>query len=122
MSDNNLRPSLPATLKKIAAEKWHEIIAEYWPDRIKASDLPMLEIYCANYQRWVEAEETLAQESHVLSASNGNLYPNPYIGISNKSMQIITKLSKELGLTTIHKGKSKGTPVKTAAFAPRSRN
>lgn len=122
MPDNDLRPKEPETLKAIGMSKWNEIIDSHWPDRIKQADLPLLEMYCGNYQRYVEAENTLAEQDHVISSHTGAMYPNPYVGISNKCLQNLAKLAKMLGLCPLDKAKSKGSPVKTAAFTPRSRN
>ena len=110
MQHNDLQPKPPETLKSIAAALWSDIIETHWPDKIKKTDLPLLEIYCANYQRWVEAEETLATQSHVLSSHTGSEYQNPYVGVSNHAMAIVTKLSKELGLTSVHAKTTKGKP------------
>ena len=54
----------PATLGKVAAEKWREFAARIQSDN--PVTLGALEVYCSNYGRWIDAQRWLDEHGDVL--------------------------------------------------------
>ena len=62
-------------------------------------DRTVLAAYCQAYGRWVEAERKLATTPPLLKTPAGYVQVSPWITISNKQVELMTRLMAELGLT-----------------------
>ena len=58
-----------------------------------------LATYCQAYGRWVEAERRLAETPPLLKTPAGYVQASPWIAISNKQVELMTRLMGELGLS-----------------------
>jgi len=62
-------------------------------------DIKLLELYCKNYEKWLQAEEFIIQNGSSYICQTG--YPSQYpeVNISNNSQKNMLSYMKELGLT-----------------------
>jgi len=95
-----LIPDCPPTVKGVALEEWDRITALLrTKGALEGLDRAALAIYCQAWQRWVEAEQAIAEQGSIVRSPNGYPIQNPYLSVSNKAAQIIHKTLAELGLS-----------------------
>ena len=108
---NNLEPKPPAIaprcprhLDRQARKIWRlttKVMAEM--GTLAVSDQAVIAGFCAQYSRWIKAEERLAAsegpDKEVMQTVNGHWIQNPWLGISNRAHDKMVKLAAELGLT-----------------------
>jgi P27 family predicted phage terminase small subunit len=66
---------------------------------IKPIDKAVLVAYCSAYAHWWNAENQLKGMDDVITTAHGNQIQNPYLSISNRSMELMVKFAAELGMT-----------------------
>lgn len=62
-------------------------------------DVAALMAYCTAYARHVEAEEQIAKFGTVIKAPSGFLVQSPYLAISNKALDQMTRMLVEFGMS-----------------------
>jgi len=62
-------------------------------------DHAALEMYCAAYGRWVQAETKLRIQGPIITTDKGNLIQNPWLAVANRAMEQVRKLLAEFGMT-----------------------
>ena len=107
-------PRCPSHLTGEAEKCWHRLARELYDAGLLASiDRDALTAYCAAYARWRKAEEMLAKTGEVIltntrsetsedgtvTNSGGNLVQNPWLAVSNRALDQMTKLAQEFGMT-----------------------
>ena len=89
----------PATLGKVAAEKWRELAPRMQNDNPVA--LVALEVYCANYQRWLEAQRWLDDYGDVLEIVSDKgvvikVMPAPKLDVAARCEQAMESAAKRI--------------------------
>lgn len=59
----------------------------------------LLAAYCTVFARWIEAERELRKTSKLVKSPTGYPLQNPWLAISNRSIEQMRQLSGELGLS-----------------------
>jgi len=78
-------------------------------------DLHGLELYCAAYQNWRDAQEKVIKlGSIVKSPKSGYPVQSPYFAISNKAHEQMMKIASEFGLTPSSRTRVTTVPAKSA--------
>ena len=94
------RPSCPAHLSATAKTEWKRLATLLTDVGILTQiDRTVLATYCQAYGRWVEAERKLAVTAPLLKTPAGYVQVSPWITISNKQVELMTRLMAELGLS-----------------------
>ncbi len=62
-------------------------------------DRTVLASYCQADGRWVETEKKLAETPMLLKTPAGYVQQSPWLTISNKQVELMTRLMAEMGLT-----------------------
>lgn len=94
------RPTCPSHLSATAKSEWKRLAEQL--NRIgllTQIDRTVLATYCQAYGRWVEAERKLATSPPLLKTPAGYVQVSPWITISNKQVELMTRLMAELGLS-----------------------
>lgn len=90
----------PDHLHGQARETWDWLVGELQPIGVLATiDRLLLASLCTSWARYLEAELMLRREGRVLTTSNGNRVPNPWLTISRQEREQMTSLSARFGLT-----------------------
>ena len=94
------QPTCPAHLSPTAKAEWKRLAATMNAiGLLTRIDRTVLATYCQAYGRWVEAERKLAETPPLLKTPAGYVQISPWITISNKQVELMTRLMAELGLT-----------------------
>lgn len=101
-------PPPPKTLPEgLARECWDEVTKELIARNIYDSDCrDMVEAYCVQRARFIEANERIAEQGLMLKQKRGQGKRNPYVTISNHAYDRMVRLGAELGLTPVRRGKA----------------
>ena len=92
-------PPKPTALGAVASKEWDRITPMLFElGLLTAVDGAALAAYCANFQRWHEAETLIKASGLVIEAERGPVR-NPAVGIANESMAQMHKFLVEFGLT-----------------------
>lgn len=94
-------PKCPPHLNKNAKAEWRRISKELAAIGLLAAvDRAALAAYCASWARWIDAEESIQKFGTVIkSPKSGYPIQNPYVSISNTSLDLMRKFLIEFGLT-----------------------
>ncbi|WP_099192197.1 phage terminase small subunit P27 family [Tepidibacter mesophilus] len=95
------KETCPSWLDKEAKKEWkrvYKILAQEGAE-FTSKDLKTLEIYCRNYSKWKQCENTLLKEGLTFKTPNGYVQQRPEESISNKAQEKMLQGAKELGLT-----------------------
>ena len=93
-------PTCPAHLSPTAKTEWKRLAGMLNQIGLLTQiDRTVLAAYCQAYGRWVEAERKLAETPALLKTPAGYVQVSPWITISNKQVELMTRLMAELGLT-----------------------
>lgn len=94
-------PEAPEHLNAVARAEWDRIVVELVAiGSLALCDRSALAAYCANYARWVRAEEMIARlSSELVTTPNGAVQINPWVSIANRAMELMHKFGTEFGLT-----------------------
>lgn len=94
------KPACPAYLSPTAKAEWKRLAGVLNEIGLLTQvDRTVLAAYCQAYGRWVEAEKKLAQSPPLLKTPAGYVQASPWIAISNKQVELMTRLMAEIGLT-----------------------
>jgi P27 family predicted phage terminase small subunit len=104
-------PPPPKHLGKIAAAKWRSIMPILSQlGTLAESDLTLVEMFCACYGRWREAESKVESMGGMVLAVKGGSYESPWVSLAKRFIEISIKLTQELGLSPTARAKIMGTP------------
>jgi P27 family predicted phage terminase small subunit len=93
-------PPCPQHLKGPARTEWDRITKELVKLKMISNlDRASLVAYCSAWGDYVKACNKLTTQGEVIISEAGNVYQNPWVGIKNKSMEKIVKISAEFGMT-----------------------
>ena len=93
-------PSAPRGLDKVGRRAWRRVGAElHQLGLLTAIDLDAFEMYCRAVSRYFAAEVLIEQKGMVIKTRTGYSQPNPAIGIQNRALGTIHRLSLQFGLT-----------------------
>lgn len=93
-------PRPPATLPPEMVAEWTVIATDMVARKIlTAPSLGVLETYMA--ARWTvqQSQKSLQEHGLLVKSAHGMLKPNPVAGMQTKAMEMVARLSAELGLT-----------------------
>lgn len=94
------RPTCPSHLSPSAKTEWKRLATLlHKVGLLTQIDRTVLATYCQAYGRWVEAERKLATSPPLLKTPAGYVQVSPWITISNKQVELMTRLMAELGLS-----------------------
>lgn len=98
-------PTCPNWLKGEAKSEWRRVVAELVaiPDLLTLVDRSVLASYCQHYARWREAERAIDKDGSIIDiiGKHGEVVakqPSPWVGISHKECELMTKAGDRLGL------------------------
>lgn len=93
-------PTCPGHLDAKAKTEWKRVSKELLAVGLLTSvDRAALAAYCACWSRWVAAELKIQQTDTVVVSPKGYPIQNPYVGIANRSLELMAKFLTEFGLT-----------------------
>ena len=93
-------PTMPPHLKGAARNEWIRITKELRALKLISNiDRAALTAYCTAWGDYVRACGKLEKEGEVIVTEKGTMYQNPWVGIKNKAMEKILKISAEFGMT-----------------------
>jgi len=93
-------PKCPDWLSLEAKDEWKYVAGELFKMGLLSHvDRAALAAYCQVYARWREAEKFIKITGLVIMTSYGNEIQSPYVGIANKSLEMMHKFLVEFGMT-----------------------
>jgi len=93
-------PLCPEGMEGEARREWSRVVDELVRMGVMTTiDRAVLASYCSAYARWWNAEMKLKMMDDVITTAHGNKIQNPYVSISNRSMELMVKFAAELGMT-----------------------
>lgn len=104
-------PKPPATIPPDMVEEWTVIATDMVARKILTPPaLGVLETYIL--ARWTvrECHRALVEHTSLVKSAHGMLKPNPAAGIQTKAMEIVARLSAELGLSPSARSKKSFAP------------
>lgn len=108
---NELQPEVvvplpPHHLSKFARAEWDRMSPLLFnAGLISEEDRSAFAMYCQHYGRHVKAEYMIRKHGETEKTSNGNLIQSPWVGISNTSAQLASKLLSAFGMTPADRSK-----------------
>lgn len=113
----------PATLGLLGQALWERIVAQYPEDYFLAGDWPLLQAYCAEWDRHERAQARLLEEGEVIETATGNLKKNPWHDVIMASNAALGMLAVKLRLSVNSREKSGKASVqgKRPSEAPSAR-
>lgn len=96
----SLDVTMPDWLSPDAAKHW-PVVAKQLHDAglLTAIDVTALGLYCEAFARWRGANTQIAKYGTVVKSPNGYPIQSPYLAISNKAHEQMTRLLAEFGMT-----------------------
>jgi P27 family predicted phage terminase small subunit len=95
-----VQPRPPAYLSEEEKRKWKLLAKQlYSLGLITTLDLDQLSMYCVLWIRWVKAEKMVREKGEIIKTAAGNIIQNPYLSIANRSLEQLSKLGAEFGMT-----------------------
>jgi P27 family predicted phage terminase small subunit len=99
-------PTCPAHLSPTAKAEWKRLARELHRLGIVSQlDRAALAAYCQAYGRWVEAERVLKETPPLIKLPSGYIQPSPWLGISNKQLELMQRFMSELGLSPVSRSR-----------------
>ena len=99
-------PTCPSHLMPAARTEWKRLARHlHGLGVISELDRAALAAYCQAYGRWVEAEKKLRETPALLRTPAGFVQPSPWLGISNKNLELMHKFMTELGLSPVSRSR-----------------
>lgn len=93
-------PYCPAHLNDEAKREWKRIVHTLYDTGLLTKvDKAALAMYCQAWGRWVEAENQVAINGDVVKTKQGNIIQNPYLSISNRAWDQLSKMIQQFGLS-----------------------
>lgn len=110
---------IPDHLTDEARKEWRRIMPELESvGMLPKIDRAALAAYCQAWATMVEADREIeslkaaqvqagspVQSGLVIVTKSGNVIPNPFLGIRNTALKLLTRLASELGFTPRSRGK-----------------
>ncbi|HBJ1646503.1 phage terminase small subunit P27 family [Clostridium botulinum] len=97
----------PISLGEIGKKEWKRIYKLIDKENIdfKEKDLTLLELYCKNYEKWINAEKYLDENGYSYICSTG--YPSqfPEVTISQNAQKNMMSAMRELGFSPASRSK-----------------
>lgn len=95
-----LAPECPPELGPVARAEWQRLVP-YLATKIELMpiDSGPLAIYCAAYQRWIEAIQFLETYGTVIKTPKGYPVQSPYLSIVNREAETMMRVATEFGFT-----------------------
>jgi P27 family predicted phage terminase small subunit len=107
----NSIPTCPAHLSPTGKAEWKRLASEmHRLGIISQLDRAVLAAYCQAYGRWVEAERKLKETPTLIKLPSGYIQPSPWLGIANKSQELMHKFLGELGLSPVSRSRVSKLP------------
>lgn len=102
---------MPTHLSPDAIAEW-ERITPILKDMglIAIMDMVAVSMYCTSWGRHIKAERIITEKGEIEITSNGNIIQSPWVGMSNKSMDLADKFLGKFGLTPADRTRVHGTP------------
>ena len=101
----SLKSEPPEYLNEAGRKEWKRV----WPEvksYITIVDKTALGAYCAAYSRWLVADKELNKiENLVEMTPKGMLQQSPFVAMARNWMQMLIKISSELGFTPASRSK-----------------
>ena len=100
-----LGPAIPPVppglvLDDLAQQQWDELSELLLSMRvITEADGLVLASLCQTYSRWVQASKQLEQSGLIFRTKSGYIQQSPLLGVVNTCIDMINRLSRELGLS-----------------------
>lgn len=93
-------PNAPSHLSETARAEWN-VMSErlHRLGLLTEIDYAALAAYCQAYGRWVDAELAVKKSGLVLRTQSGNVIQSPFVGIANRSMELLHRFLVEFGMT-----------------------
>lgn len=106
-------PAAPSHLGAEGKKEWRRIGRELKRLGLIAEiDRAALASYCSAWERYVEAEQNIRQFGLVLVAKDGkSMYQNPYVGLSNRAMELMLRVAAEFGMTPSARSRVRAEPA-----------
>jgi P27 family predicted phage terminase small subunit len=83
----------------LAREEWLRIAPEvHRLGLLTAADLHPFAVYCIAFERWVKAEEQVADDFTIVT-EKGNVIQNPVLGVARRAALDMLRAAAEFGLT-----------------------
>jgi len=103
-------PSAPDDLGDVGSLIWEGTVKELFEKGMLYNiDIPMIKIYCQEYENYQEAENELKAQGRVVKQTNTkgatNYVPSPWLTVKTKSWEVIKTLSLQFGLTPVSRNK-----------------
>ena len=99
-------PPPPPTLPKCMAAEWQEITADLQGRGLLfTSSLGAVEAYLIAMWTVRECREAIAEHGLLIRAKDNQLKPNPANGMMKGALEAVGRLSSELGLTPVSRGR-----------------
>lgn len=101
----------PKTIKDKEAKKlWNDLSSKFTESRMLTDlDLPLLELMCVEYQRYLMYEKEIEKSGHVLEFTNkadhNYLKENPYLKLREKALKRFTEIASKFGMTPSDRAK-----------------
>lgn len=122
-------PRCPEHLTGEAEKCWRRLSRElYDAGLLSTIDREALAAYCMAYARYRKAEDMLAETSEVIltaqrededgTKTGGNLVQNPWLAVSNRALDQMTKLAAEFGMTPSSRSRVKAEISAARQAAP----
>lgn len=93
-------PDPPSFLGEIALKEWgHKAPLLVKMGVLTEADNTALAAYCVQYERFVRAEQKLADGEYTEVTTNGNEIAKALVGVSNRAADLMKKFLVEFGLT-----------------------
>src|SRR5688572_2948895 len=98
-SDLNGAPVCPKELDEAGKRKWREIVKLLAAmGTLNKACRDTMELYCATFAEYQEAQATVKKFGSVLKSKEGGLYRSPYLDVRNHARKELKSLSRMLGL------------------------
>lgn len=88
----------PQTLGLLGQALWERIVAQYPEDYFLAGDWPLVQAYCAEWDRHERAQARLLAEGEVIETSTGAIKRNPWHDVLVASSNTLGMLAVKLRL------------------------
>lgn len=97
---NEAVPSCPDFVTGVARAEWERVTPHLAAVGLLTQiDQASLAGYCQAYQRWVDAERTIAKFGTIVKTPNGFPVISPAVSIANKAMDQMLRFAREFGMT-----------------------
>jgi P27 family predicted phage terminase small subunit len=97
----------PPELGPVARAEWDRVLGELLieGDLMKRVDRGLLQVYCASYADWFEAEVKIQEFELVIKSPNGYPQISPWVTIANMRANVMLAIAKEFGFSPLSRGK-----------------